>query len=387
LLCYVSWKRLEEYRVVTNMKNKHLSHLFQVILMFIPTSVRPEITFGDVACVAVPAAIGAWMGHDHVKRSIEAERDEKEQARENYQKSFLHLTSLKQDCARSKASFESIKNKEDSSPYKMLFLDQSYADNMQAIADIEFAAKQLRSHKKACELAKKQNNVRRGQIGLLNHDIKTYDQAIKDNEELVENLNRLNRIFALAKTGQDLDPADREFLDQTIKDHDELLIETDNKIAKTRHKFDNAKADLKAFNATLASDEKTRLLKGALVGGAIGVGIGGLTLGVIKWEAIRTNWEKKEIRKKHSEFFEHLYHLRRSGPLKILGLGKMANNTEIRQQFKKLSLQLHPDHNNDDHIATEKMQELEAAYAFLMKDGDDSPKETLRLTYKPESSH
>ncbi|XP_076340321.1 dnaJ homolog subfamily C member 10-like [Tachypleus tridentatus] len=49
----------------------------------------------------------------------------------------------------------------------------------------------------------------------------------------------------------------------------------------------------------------------------------------------------------------------------LLGIGKDADNREIRKAFKKLALKLHPDKNKDDPSAEEKFVQLNKAYEVL----------------------
>ena len=48
----------------------------------------------------------------------------------------------------------------------------------------------------------------------------------------------------------------------------------------------------------------------------------------------------------------------------VLGLARTATQDEIKQAFRKLALQFHPDH-NEEADAEEKMKEINEAYSVL----------------------
>ena len=50
---------------------------------------------------------------------------------------------------------------------------------------------------------------------------------------------------------------------------------------------------------------------------------------------------------------------------KILGIDKSASQKEVRQAYRKLAFQYHPDKNRDDPSASEKMKQINEAYAVL----------------------
>lgn len=58
---------------------------------------------------------------------------------------------------------------------------------------------------------------------------------------------------------------------------------------------------------------------------------------------------------------------------KILGVSKNANNNQIKKAYRKLAKEMHPDKNKDDDTATEKFQDLGAAYEVL-SDGEKRKK-------------
>src|SRR5207244_3726039 len=49
----------------------------------------------------------------------------------------------------------------------------------------------------------------------------------------------------------------------------------------------------------------------------------------------------------------------------ILGVGRTANDTEIKSAYRRLALKHHPDRNPGDHAAEEKFKEAAEAYAVL----------------------
>lgn len=61
----------------------------------------------------------------------------------------------------------------------------------------------------------------------------------------------------------------------------------------------------------------------------------------------------------------------RTRHLKTLGLDATANETDIKKAFRSLSLQHHPDKNNNSPESAEKFNEINNAYSFLTnKDGE-----------------
>ena len=49
----------------------------------------------------------------------------------------------------------------------------------------------------------------------------------------------------------------------------------------------------------------------------------------------------------------------------VLGVDKEASVTQIKESFRKLALQYHPDRNQNDHMAQSRMQQINEAYAVL----------------------
>ena len=49
----------------------------------------------------------------------------------------------------------------------------------------------------------------------------------------------------------------------------------------------------------------------------------------------------------------------------VLGVGRQADEGELKQAYRKLALQYHPDRNPDDEVAEEKFKEASEAYAVL----------------------
>src|SRR5216117_3752114 len=50
----------------------------------------------------------------------------------------------------------------------------------------------------------------------------------------------------------------------------------------------------------------------------------------------------------------------------VLGVGRSANDEEVKRAYRKLAVQFHPDKNPDDPHAEEKFKELGEAYDVLM---------------------
>jgi len=73
----------------------------------------------------------------------------------------------------------------------------------------------------------------------------------------------------------------------------------------------------------------------------------------------------------------------------ILGVGKDANDEEIKKAYRKLALKYHPDRNNGDKKAEEKFKELNEAYGVLSDkskriDYDRSGDRKFREKYRHE---
>jgi DnaJ-class molecular chaperone len=49
----------------------------------------------------------------------------------------------------------------------------------------------------------------------------------------------------------------------------------------------------------------------------------------------------------------------------ILGVGEKATEEEIKKAYRKLSLQYHPDRNNNDPASVQKFQKIGEAYETL----------------------
>ena len=52
----------------------------------------------------------------------------------------------------------------------------------------------------------------------------------------------------------------------------------------------------------------------------------------------------------------------------VLGVGRNADNSEIKKAYRKLAMQYHPDRNKGDNTAAEKFKEASEAYAVLSDD-------------------
>ena len=51
----------------------------------------------------------------------------------------------------------------------------------------------------------------------------------------------------------------------------------------------------------------------------------------------------------------------------ILGVSKDASDSDIKKSFRTLSLECHPDRNNNSEESTKKFQELNEAYEEILK--------------------
>src|SRR5215211_7845841 len=52
-------------------------------------------------------------------------------------------------------------------------------------------------------------------------------------------------------------------------------------------------------------------------------------------------------------------------PYEVLGVGRDADETQLKKAFRRLARELHPDRNQDDPEAEEKFKELAEAYEVL----------------------
>jgi len=70
----------------------------------------------------------------------------------------------------------------------------------------------------------------------------------------------------------------------------------------------------------------------------------------------------------------------------ILNVHKEAVQDEIREAYRKLALQYHPDRNHDDPAATSRMKEINEAYAVLSDPEKRKQYDGLWSTYGPSAS-
>ena len=67
----------------------------------------------------------------------------------------------------------------------------------------------------------------------------------------------------------------------------------------------------------------------------------------------------------------------RRDPYEVLGIGRDADDTEIKKTFRRLARELHPDVNRHDPEAEEKFKEAAEAYEIL---SDDERRATYDLS-------
>ena len=65
----------------------------------------------------------------------------------------------------------------------------------------------------------------------------------------------------------------------------------------------------------------------------------------------------------------------------VLGVSKEASREQIRDAYRKLAFQSHPDRNREDPKAAEKMKEINEAYAVLSDPGKRKEYDTYRDSY------
>ena len=52
-------------------------------------------------------------------------------------------------------------------------------------------------------------------------------------------------------------------------------------------------------------------------------------------------------------------------PYKVLGVSRDASDEDIKRAYRQLAKKYHPDLNPGDKVAAQKMQEVNAAYAWI----------------------
>lgn len=67
----------------------------------------------------------------------------------------------------------------------------------------------------------------------------------------------------------------------------------------------------------------------------------------------------------------------------VLGLNSSASPQEIREAYRKLAFQYHPDRNKDDPQSTEKMKAINEAYATLSDPAKKADYDSLRERFGP----
>jgi len=70
----------------------------------------------------------------------------------------------------------------------------------------------------------------------------------------------------------------------------------------------------------------------------------------------------------------------------ILGMARKATEQEIRAAYRKLAFRYHPDRNKEDPVATEKMKEVNEAYAILSDAAKRREYDLLKEQYGPYAS-
>jgi DnaJ-class molecular chaperone len=65
----------------------------------------------------------------------------------------------------------------------------------------------------------------------------------------------------------------------------------------------------------------------------------------------------------------------------VLGIDSNASQQEIKDTYRKLALQYHPDRNKDDPSATDKMKTINEAYATLSDPAKRREYDLLRERY------
>ena len=77
----------------------------------------------------------------------------------------------------------------------------------------------------------------------------------------------------------------------------------------------------------------------------------------------------------------------RNKHLKTLGLDSTASETDIKKAFRRLSLQHHPDKNNNSSESAEKFNEVNNAYSFLTNKDGEQEEEFFNNLFSGMNSH
>jgi molecular chaperone DnaJ len=64
----------------------------------------------------------------------------------------------------------------------------------------------------------------------------------------------------------------------------------------------------------------------------------------------------------------------------VLGVAKEASSEDIKKAYRKLSLQFHPDRNNNSTESTEKFQEINSAYDVLSSEQERANYDRQRVS-------
>lgn len=126
-------------------------------------------------------------------------------------------------------------------------------------------------------------------------------------------------------------------------------------------KIDELEESIDELDESLARDESKRLRNGALVGGAVGAGLGLVARVVFKYEV---GQRKKRYEEAISiPLWRGVEH---SKAVAALNLPRSATLDEVKTQYRALAIQEHPDKHSNSLKSTERFRAIKDGYEFLI---------------------
>ena len=339
--------------------------------------VQAAVDLLDVAFVAVPAIMGALAGRESVKQAIQQERKELEQAQGKYQKKSADLTHSQQEVVLSQLILKSTKSSDDASAEEIACLHTLMDDIDQSIHKTKQAIEETRDWKNRLESAKNKLE-QKGISPKLLHEGKQrlyeWEQDIKWYEKQLRNEQDWKRVFGIAKNRQEASLADTELVNQMTQDIGKEEKEINQKLDKVGQKLQGVTQDLKE----IASDEPKQLLKGILVGGAVGAGLGLIAREFVKYE-VGLRQEKKN---RGVGAWKGVGH---SQAVAALNLPRSTTFDEVKKQYRILAVREHPDKHSNSPESAAKFCAINEAYGFLVDFFKFEKSNTARRQDRPYS--